>query len=92
MTPEKIISSTADELTRIAQEGNERASSLKYGVLLPKALDRVAVRTPGAAGEDSGAGEDCMKLHPCDIWKVARECGAILPEGPSTAPPARRQN
>lgn len=42
MTPEKIISATADQLTRIAQEGNERAASLKYGVLLPKAIDRVA--------------------------------------------------
>ncbi|OIN06107.1 hypothetical protein BFS86_19575 [Shewanella algae] len=42
MTPEKIISSTADILTKIAQEGNERAGSLKYGVLLPKAIDRVA--------------------------------------------------
>ncbi|MBB3144910.1 replicative DNA helicase [Phyllobacterium trifolii] len=42
MTPEKIISSMADELTKIAQEGNERAGSLKYGVLLPKAIDRVA--------------------------------------------------
>jgi replicative DNA helicase len=42
MTPEKIISSTADVLTKIAQEGNERAGSLKYGVLLPKAIDRVA--------------------------------------------------
>lgn len=40
MTPEKIISATADRLTQIAQEGNERAASLKYGVLLPKAIDR----------------------------------------------------
>ncbi len=42
VTPEKIIAETADRLTKIAQEGNERASSLKYGVLLPKAVDRVA--------------------------------------------------
>lgn len=42
MTPEKIIAETADRLTRIAQEGNERAGSLKYGVLLPKAIDRAA--------------------------------------------------
>ncbi|GGB00330.1 replicative DNA helicase [Brucella endophytica] len=42
MTPEKIISLTADRLTQIAQEGNERAGSLKYGVLLPKAVDRAA--------------------------------------------------
>ncbi len=42
MTPEKIIAATADRLTLIAQEGNERAASLKYGVLLPRAIDRVA--------------------------------------------------
>lgn len=42
MTPEKIIGHTADRLTEIAQEGNERAASLKYGVLLPKAIDAVA--------------------------------------------------
>src|SRR5690606_26438425 len=40
MTPEKIITSIADRLTQIAQEGNERAASLKYGVLLPKASER----------------------------------------------------
>lgn len=40
MTPEKIITSIADRLTQIAQEGNERAASLKYGVLLPKAIER----------------------------------------------------
>ncbi|RWF44276.1 MAG: hypothetical protein EOS65_02555 [Mesorhizobium sp.] len=50
MTPEKIISTTADDLTRIAQEGNERAASLKYGVLLPKAIERVA-----KASEDASA-------------------------------------
>lgn len=42
MNPEKIISAVADQLTKIAQEGNERAGSLKYGVLLPRAIDRVA--------------------------------------------------
>lgn len=42
MTPEKIISFASDELTKIAMEGNERAASLKYGVLLPKAIDAVA--------------------------------------------------
>lgn len=42
MTPDKIISGAADMLTKIATEGNERAGSLKYGVLLPKAIDRVA--------------------------------------------------
>ena len=42
MTPEKIIGMLSDRLTKIAQEGNERAGSLKYGVLLPRAIDRVA--------------------------------------------------
>lgn len=42
MTPEKIIGETADRLTQIAQEGNERAASLKYGVILPNALDKAA--------------------------------------------------
>lgn len=41
MTPEKIIAEAADNLTRIAQEGNERAGSTKYGVLLPKAIESV---------------------------------------------------
>lgn len=50
MTPEKIISATADRLTQIAQEGNERAASLKYGVLLPKAIERVQ-----KASEDASA-------------------------------------
>ncbi|MER9937441.1 DnaB-like helicase C-terminal domain-containing protein [Mesorhizobium sp. M0088] len=49
MTPEKIISATADELTRIAQEGNERAASLKYGVLLPKAIDKAAKSSADAS-------------------------------------------
>lgn len=42
MTPEKLIGMASDRLTEIAQEGNERAGSMKYGVLLPKAIDRVA--------------------------------------------------
>jgi replicative DNA helicase len=42
MTPEKIICHTAGDLTRIAQEGNERAASQKYGVVLPKAVDKAA--------------------------------------------------
>ncbi|TPN64935.1 DnaB-like helicase N-terminal domain-containing protein, partial [Mesorhizobium sp. B1-1-5] len=42
MTPEKIIGATADELTRIAREGNERAASLQYGVILPNAVTKAA--------------------------------------------------
>ncbi|WP_144223448.1 DnaB-like helicase C-terminal domain-containing protein [Mesorhizobium amorphae] len=42
MTPEKIIAETADRLTQIAQEGNERAGAIKYGVILPNALDKAA--------------------------------------------------
>ncbi|PSJ60770.1 DnaB-like helicase C-terminal domain-containing protein [Pseudaminobacter soli (ex Li et al. 2025)] len=42
MTPEKIIASSADQLTRIAQEGNERAGATKYGVLLPNAVSKAA--------------------------------------------------
>lgn len=42
MNPTKIISVAADRLTKIAQEGDERAGSLKYGVVLPRAVDRVA--------------------------------------------------
>lgn len=49
MTPEKIIATTADRLTRIAQEGNERAGSVKYGVLLPKAVDAAAKASTDAA-------------------------------------------
>jgi replicative DNA helicase len=62
MTPEKIISHAADELTRIAQEGNERAGSTKYGVVLPKAVDKAAkdsgntaARIPWFLPEISGA-------------------------------------
>lgn len=42
MNPEKIIGWAAGELTRIAQEGNERAGSVRYGVILPNAVDKVA--------------------------------------------------
>jgi replicative DNA helicase len=42
MTPEKIITETADRLTQIAQEGNERAGAIKYGVILPNAIGKVA--------------------------------------------------
>jgi len=42
MTPEKIIGSAADELTRIAREGNERAASAQYGVILPNAVTKAA--------------------------------------------------
>lgn len=50
MTPEKIIGHTADDLTRIAMEGNERAASMKYGVLLPKAIDNAAKASADASG------------------------------------------
>lgn len=50
MTPEKIIGETSERLTRIAQEGNERASSTKYGVVLPKAVDKAARDSGDAAG------------------------------------------
>ncbi|GHC79507.1 DnaB-like helicase C-terminal domain-containing protein [Limoniibacter endophyticus] len=62
MTPEKIIAHAAGELTRIAQEGNERAGSTKYGVLLPAAVtkaaqdsDNTAARIPWVLPEMSGA-------------------------------------
>lgn len=42
MTPEKIIAETANRLTQVAQEGNERAGSVKYGVILPMAVDKAA--------------------------------------------------
>lgn len=42
MTPEKIIGEMSNELTRIAMEGNERAASVKYGVILPNAITRAA--------------------------------------------------
>lgn len=31
-----------------------------------------------------------MKQHPCDLWKVARECGVILREGHEHSPTSRR--
>ncbi|WP_026227242.1 hypothetical protein [Hoeflea sp. 108] len=31
-----------------------------------------------------------MKQHPCDIWKVARECGVILREGHEHSPTSRK--
>lgn len=49
LTPEKIIGHTADELTRIATEGNERAASMKYGVVLPRAVDKAAKDSGDAA-------------------------------------------
>ncbi|MGX9120308.1 DnaB-like helicase C-terminal domain-containing protein [Mesorhizobium sp. BHbsci] len=42
MTPEKIIGHAADELTRVAREGNERAASVQYGVILPNAVTKAA--------------------------------------------------
>jgi replicative DNA helicase len=42
MTPEKIIGEVSNRLTTIATEGNERAASLKYGVILPNAITRAA--------------------------------------------------
>lgn len=49
MTPEKIIGVTADELTRIAREGNERAASVQYGVILPNAVTKAAKSSTDAA-------------------------------------------
>jgi replicative DNA helicase len=49
MTPEKIIGETANQLTRIAQEGNERLGSIKYGVILPRAVDKAAKASGDAA-------------------------------------------
>lgn len=40
MSPEKIIGEVANNLTAIAQEGDERAVSAKYGVILPTALSK----------------------------------------------------
>ncbi len=40
MNPEKIVIEAADRLTNIAQEGNERAASVKYGVILPNAVSK----------------------------------------------------
>lgn len=31
-----------------------------------------------------------MKQHPCDIWKIARECGVILREGHEHSPTSRK--
>jgi replicative DNA helicase len=42
MNPEKIIGEVAGRLTQIAQEGNERAGSVRYGVILPNAVDKAA--------------------------------------------------
>lgn len=66
MTPEKVISATADRLTHIAQEGNERAASLKYGVLLPKAIDRV-----------KKASEDASALIPWFLPEITAIAGDI---------------
>ncbi|MDF1599702.1 DnaB-like helicase C-terminal domain-containing protein [Mesorhizobium sp. YIM 152430] len=49
MTPERIIGHAAGELTRIAQEGNERAGSTKYGVVLPAAVDKAAKDSDNSA-------------------------------------------
>jgi replicative DNA helicase len=49
MNPEKIIGETANQLTRIAQEGNERLGSIKYGVILPRAVDKAAKASGDAA-------------------------------------------
>lgn len=46
-SPLKLIADLSDELTRISIEGDERAGAAKYGVLLPKALDRVAKASLG---------------------------------------------
>lgn len=50
MSPEKIINEVSTRLTEVAQEGNERAGSIKYGVLLPNAVDKAA-----KAGSDASS-------------------------------------
>lgn len=50
MSPEKIINEMSTRLTEVAQEGNERAGSIKYGVLLPNAVDKAA-----KAGNDASS-------------------------------------
>lgn len=47
VSPMKLIAAFADELTSISREGDERAGAAKYGVLLPKALERVAKESMG---------------------------------------------
>lgn len=42
MTPEKIIGEISNTLTTIAREGNERAASVQYGVILPNAVTKAA--------------------------------------------------
>lgn len=49
MTPEKIIGETANRLTKIASEGNERAASAQYGVILPNAVDKAAKSSSDAS-------------------------------------------
>lgn len=49
MSPEKVIATTAEQLTRIAGEGSERAASTKYGVVLPRAVDKAAKDSGDAA-------------------------------------------
>lgn len=63
-TPEKIIATTTDDLTRIAMEGNERAASLKYGVILPRAIDNVAK-----------ASADASSLIPWFLPEITRVAG-----------------
>lgn len=50
MSPEKIIGEVSNQLTRIAQEGNERTGAIKYGVILPRAIDKVAKASVDEAG------------------------------------------
>lgn len=50
MNPEKIIGETANQLTRIAQEGNERIGSIKYGVILPNAVTKTAQASTDESG------------------------------------------
>jgi replicative DNA helicase len=50
MSPEKIINEVSTRLTEVAQEGNERAGSVKYGVILPNAVNKAA-----KAGNDASS-------------------------------------
>ncbi len=48
-SPEKLIGLASGELTRVATEGNERAASTKYGVVLPKAVEKAAKESGNTA-------------------------------------------
>lgn len=65
-SPMQLIAEFSDELTRISREGDERAGAAKYGVLLPKALDRVAKASLGTRA-----------AIPWFLPEIAEVCGEI---------------